>query len=213
MLHRRIVSDDQKGVVEPLNEPGLDGKGLIVTGITTVALVPVANAAKLARTVQNYIFTYLHKSIAPLTTSIPDYVKGHTVSRSYAAGQLPPEVELTTLQVAPVPVSGSQVLLRLSHSYGVAEGGKNVTVDLAKLFVQPVKAVVELSLTAATVKKGNSGYVWKTKTSEDELEEETGPGGGEGGEAVRDEHHAGTVGGQVFRADFLRSVRKSGANR
>ena len=170
MLHRRLVSDDSKGVAEPLNEPGLDGRGLIITGLTTVALVPVERAAVYARTVQNYVYTYLHTSLAPLTSTIADYVKGHTASRSYAAGVLPDEVELTTLQVAPVPVNGSTVLLRLSHSYGVGEGAQNVTVDLAKLFVQPVKAVVELSLTAATVKKGNSGYVWNTKTGQERVE-------------------------------------------
>ena len=92
-----------------------------------------------------------------------DYLKSHKTRLSFAqaGAELPPEVELITLQPAPVPVNGS-VLLRVSHSFGAGEGSSAVSFDLQSLFVQKLGAVVELALTAATPKKGNSGYVWNT---------------------------------------------------
>jgi hypothetical protein len=164
LVHRRLTSDDSKGVSEPLSEPGLDGQGLVVTGIHTVAIVPLAEAAPLARRQQNALYNYLHQSFAPLTSTVADYIKSHKTSLSFSKGELPPEVELITLQPAPVPVNGSNVLLRVSHSFGAGEGSSAVTFDLQSLFLQPLGAVVELALTAATPKKGNSGYVWNTTT-------------------------------------------------
>ena len=43
-LHRRIVVDDQRGVNEPLNEPGVDGKGLIIRGRHLVLIDNVENS-------------------------------------------------------------------------------------------------------------------------------------------------------------------------
>ena len=164
LVHRRLTTDDSKGVSEPLSEPGLDGRGLVVTGLHTVAMVPLAEAAPLARRQQNAIYNYLHSSFAPLSSTVSDYIKSHSTSLSFAQGELPQEVELITLQPAPVPVNGSTVLLRVSHSFGAGEGSQPVKFDLQSLFRQPLGAVVELALTAATPKKGNSGYVWNTTT-------------------------------------------------
>ena len=49
MLHRRLLHDDFLGVGEALNEPGLDGKGLIVRGIHRVLLTRPQEASSAHR--------------------------------------------------------------------------------------------------------------------------------------------------------------------
>ena len=43
-VHRRTLYDDRRGVGEPLNEPGVDGKGLIVRGYHIVVLDNIENS-------------------------------------------------------------------------------------------------------------------------------------------------------------------------
>ena len=43
-VHRRTLYDDRRGVGEPLNEPGVDGKGLIVRGHHLVVLDNIENS-------------------------------------------------------------------------------------------------------------------------------------------------------------------------
>ena len=43
-VHRRILHDDKRGVAEALNEPGLDGQGLIIRGRHYVMLSNVSNS-------------------------------------------------------------------------------------------------------------------------------------------------------------------------
>jgi len=171
MVHRRLTKDDGRGVGEPLNEPGLDGKGLIITGHVVVALVPSNYATEVARIVQNAIYSYHHISYAPLTSSISDYSNSHNTALSFLKTALPLNVELMTAQV----YSENQILIRLSHSFGVGENptySKPVTVDLSTLFVQPITAASELTLTAALPKGSRQKFSWNT-TSEAKSAERT----------------------------------------
>ena len=68
MVQRRLLRDDNRGVGEPLNEPGLDGNGLVVRGVHRVSISSAANAGRARRST---VATSLHAPLwfaAPLTT-------------------------------------------------------------------------------------------------------------------------------------------------
>jgi hypothetical protein len=165
MLHRRLLKDDGRGVGEPLSEPGLDGKGLIITGRHIVSLVKTSEAAKTARTIQNALFQSPHVSFTPLTTSISDYSSTYHTNLTFLGTDLPNNVELMTAQVQ----SNGNTLIRLAHSYGVGEDAtlsKPATVDLNTLFNQGVGSVTELSLSAAYPAGSHKPYEWNTTDGE-----------------------------------------------
>ena len=70
MVQRRLLRDDNRGVGEPLNEPGLDasGDGLVVRGVHRVSISSSANAGRARRSA---VASSLHAPLwfaAPLTT-------------------------------------------------------------------------------------------------------------------------------------------------
>ena len=161
MLHRRMTQDDGRGVGEPLSEPGLDGQGLIITGSTVVHFSPVAEAAQHARFTGVELYSPLHQSYAVLDGSVPDYLSGHLSNATFLKTDLPMNVELMSAQVW----RDGQVLIRLAHQFGAGESATYstpVTVDLATLFVVPVTAAQELTLSAALVKGSRTPYSWNT---------------------------------------------------
>ena len=145
---------------EALNEPGLDGKGLIITGRHYVSLVDADSAAEVARVGQNLLYNQPHVSYAPIQ-SIAAYTASHHTNLTFLAADLPLNVELITAQVRP----NGETLIRLAHQFGVGEDpdySAPVTVDLAQLFNQGISAVTELSLTAAYPAGSHKPYQWNT---------------------------------------------------
>ena len=147
MLHRRLTMDDGRGVGEPLNETGLDGRGLVTTGIHYVQLGKYGDTlAQNTRTLQQRVFSPLHWSVAPLSGTVSQYLSSHNTQFSFLQTELPYQVELMTAYAQ----ADGTVLVRLAHNFGVGEGSSNaaaVTVDLATLFAATPKSVVERSLT------------------------------------------------------------------
>ncbi|PAV85017.1 hypothetical protein WR25_04468 [Diploscapter pachys] len=143
MLHRRCFFDDHYGVDEALNEPGKDGKGLVVRGSHYLVFGDPKTAASVHRPLAVDIFhkpvvSYLAKGAN--TQAITQY-SGLTTS-------LPANVHILTLE----KWTDSSVLLRLEHTFQDGEDdqlSKPVTVDFGKLFASfDVVSVKELMLGA-----------------------------------------------------------------
>jgi len=161
MVHRRLLKDDGRGVGEPLNEPGLDGNGLIITGHMVVSLVPQDTANDVARLTQPQIYNPYHISYAALNGSVADYASSHATKLDFLKTDLPPNVELLTLQAW----DENTVLIRLAHSFGVGESSsysKAATVDLNNLFVNPFSSIAEYTLSAAMPVGTRQKMSWHT---------------------------------------------------
>ncbi|XP_064458721.1 lysosomal alpha-mannosidase-like [Ornithodoros turicata] len=110
MIHRRLQYDDGFGVEEPLNELGIDSKGLIAKGKHLVYLGTIADSERLLRTVSNRLvyapmYSFSAKSRSLLDVPLPR-VSGLDMT-------LPPNIHLLTLE----PVGTDRLILRLEHQY------------------------------------------------------------------------------------------------
>ncbi|XP_028398027.1 lysosomal alpha-mannosidase-like [Dendronephthya gigantea] len=143
MVHRRLLHDDKRGVSEALNEPGINGRGLIVRGKFLLLLEAAKSSAKFHRVIGEE--EMLRPSLAFSAGS--GYQAGYqALSRS-----LPPNVHLLTLEKF-----DKSLLLRLEHQFAVGEDdelSKAVTVQLRGLFKNfTIQAITELNLSANQVK-------------------------------------------------------------
>jgi hypothetical protein len=137
MVHRRLLYDDNRGVGEPLNEPGRGwgGGGLVVRGMHRLALDPVPDAAAARRTAAQDVslFGPLLAFASTNGATPAEWAAAHRPTFSGLAAPLPPNVHLLTAQ----STGPGQLLVRLAHLFAVGEGGPlsgNVTVPLGSLF-------------------------------------------------------------------------------
>jgi len=136
MVHRRMLFDDNRGVKQVLNEPGVDGNGLIVRGRHWLLAAPVSVAPPLYKALQLRALALPRAltAFAPLGGLSPQqWLAAHTATRSLLTVPLAPNVHLATVHA----LGGSALLLRLAHMYDAGEdavGSANATVGLAALF-------------------------------------------------------------------------------
>ena len=136
LVHRRLLFDDGCGLAEALDEPGLDGLGLIVRGSTWLSLSRADDAPRLYQTLQQ-------RSLARPTalmgfSALSGGFRGALAS--LLATPLPANVHLATVQA----LTATTALVRLAHMFAPGEdaaGSANATVALADVIAGAVSAV------------------------------------------------------------------------
>lgn len=211
MVHRRMLVDDRacrdrglsrlccrppsvdpsldRGVGEPLNEPGVDGKGLITRGRHWLLAAPPASApaAYKALHVRSLSLPSTVLAYAPLGALTPaQWLASYTPRATVLTAPLPPNVHLTTLHVqnevgdvrgrqAPgvsagprrlAPPHQTTLLLRLSHMFDAGEDpvlSGPVTVELTTL-LRPlvISSAVDMTLPGTLPLAAAPRTVYKT---------------------------------------------------
>ena len=148
MVHRRDLFDDGFGIKEPLNEPGVDGSGLIIRGKFWLLVSSIESAAEEHRDLAQRVFMEPLITFNKYSGSESDYIKQHRTQFTALTKELPKNIHILTLE----QWKDSHYLLCLEHFYQRNESqtlSKPVEVELKNLFKDfEVLEAVETSLTA-----------------------------------------------------------------
>ncbi|KAM8987183.1 lysosomal alpha-mannosidase [Ara ararauna] len=164
MVHRRLLYDDNRGVEEPLLEPGTDGKGVVVRGRHLLLLDTVQAAADGHRLWAQELFMAPYPVLAP--GGGPSYRAEQRGLREFSAlrRELPPSIHLLTL----APGEAGTLLLRLEHQFERGESRNSsqpVTIDLLDLFSAfTITSVQEMNLGGDQPLDAISRLVWTPAT-------------------------------------------------
>jgi len=195
MVHRRLLMDDARGVGEPLNEtdsmtsyaPNIPqpqqgqriGRGLVITG--THYLLFSGNASQAARTWRP-ASQRVYAPFTPFFAAVPGtpaaYAASHVVQNSWAAAELPINVEAVTFSSWAQWTGAKQsVLVRVAHMFGLGEDAvlsQPVQVDLASIFPagQTIVSITPMSLTATkpAADIAKQRLQWNTQSADNEME-------------------------------------------
>ncbi|CAG2108860.1 unnamed protein product, partial [Medioppia subpectinata] len=142
MVHRRLFTDGW------MNETGVDGKGLVVSGKHFIFFKPINESSKLFRDLNQRLFMSPLITFSPLTQTQAEYRNKYKTSYSALSQELPQNVHLLTLE----KWTQNELLLRLEHFYQKEdknELSKDVEIDLKTLFKDiKIKDIREMTLSA-----------------------------------------------------------------
>ncbi|KAM5571530.1 putative alpha-mannosidase [Rosa sericea] len=181
MLHRRLLADDDKGILEQLNETVCiehDCKGLTITGKYHLRIDPLGEGAKWRRSFGQEIYSPF--LLAFTEQNGDDWTNSHvtTFSGMDPSYTLPDNVAIITLQ----ELEDGKVLFRLAHLYEIEEDkhlSVMASVELKKVFAnKKIKHITEMSLSANQERREmeRKRLVWNVQGSS-----EQGPKGLRGG--------------------------------
>ncbi|GBN36329.1 Lysosomal alpha-mannosidase [Araneus ventricosus] len=176
MIHRRLLHDDAFGVGEALNETGVDGRGLVITGSNFLILSNMTKAASKHRPLAQQLFMQPQLSFASYNSSEKDYFKSFNVFSPGIKPTLPPNVHLLTLE----PWKRGTILIRLEHIYEFDEDdtlSRPVDVSLKGLFKEfNVVSIEETTLSANQYLEEAKRLCWKIKGAKDVCDDSTAQG-------------------------------------
>ncbi|KAH9608357.1 hypothetical protein KSS87_017812 [Heliosperma pusillum] len=166
MLHRRTLSDDGRGVEEPLNEQVcVEGtcEGLTIRGQYYMNIHKLGDGSQWRRTTGQEIYSPLLLAFAHENSDnwkASRLTKATSMDPGYS---LPLNVAMITLQ----ELENKTVLLRLAHLYEAGEDAvysKMATVELKKIFAgKMIKEVKEMSLSANQERSKMRRLEWRVE--------------------------------------------------
>ena len=166
MLHRRLLVDDRRGVSEPLNEPGVQHKGLIVRGKLCLTLATPQSSAALHRELGERLLLEPVLAFAPNSLTFNKWSSQYNSLHSGLTRELPANVHLLTLETMK-----DYALIRVEHQYEAgedAELSKPVNISLAGLFTDfDIVSMTEMNLSANQLLKDKQPLHWNIKTGEE----------------------------------------------
>lgn len=167
MIHRRLLHDDAFGVGEALNEPGVDGHGLVIRGTHYLIFNNITSAARKHRPLAQKIFLQPELSFATYNSSEAEFIKKFRTKYSGLKTSLPPNVHLLTME----PWKKGTKLLRFEHIFEFDDDpvlSKPVTVVLKDLFTDfDIVSLTETTLSANQFIKDARRLNWNTGRSND----------------------------------------------
>ncbi|CAF1239524.1 unnamed protein product [Rotaria sordida] len=133
MLHRRVLTDDSLGVSETLNEPGIDGQGLVVRGRHLLSVAKPDDSMQFFR---EYALKSVWRPIIAFRNDSNDQPLDYK-TWSLLKTELPPQVNILTIEPLSQEKNILTILFRIEHIYDRNEHSKlskSISIQIHKIF-------------------------------------------------------------------------------